>query len=77
MTPARRLVAYSFLVAFADDGTISEAELAMLKRIALEDGEIDAEEREVLKGLFSRVNRDELEGAVWSKIEEFREANEI
>ena len=42
---AKELTAYSFLVAFANDATIDERELAMLKRLALEDRVIDEDLR--------------------------------
>ena len=38
---AKELVGYSFLVVFANDDTIDEKELAMIERLALEDGVVD------------------------------------
>ena len=74
---ARRLIAYSFLVIFANDGTLDEAELKMLEEIALKDGQIDDEERKVLSGIFSRVSRDQVVDSVWKEMQDFREKNEI
>ena len=74
---ARDLIGYSFLVMFANDDTIDENELAMLEKLALEDGKVDDEEREVLRNLFSRVDRDYVAEKVWHEIERFRKDNEI
>lgn len=72
---ARALVAYSFLVVFGNDDSIDAAELAMLKKLALEDGYIDDEEKKVLKNIFSRVDKDRLTDTVWQEIQRFREEN--
>lgn len=69
---ARRLTAYSFLVVFANDGTIDEGELKMLEKLAMEDGVIDDEERKVLSLLFHRVSKESLAEAVWKEMEKFR-----
>ena len=53
---ADELLSYSFLVAFANDDAISEGELSMIKRLALSDGTIDAQERAVLRAIFGRAN---------------------
>lgn len=52
---AKRIEAYSFLVAFARNGTLSANELAFIERLALEDGDIDDEERQILHNIFARV----------------------
>lgn len=74
---ARRLTAYSYLVAFANDGTLDEAELKLLEKIALEDGVIDAEEKRVLGMLFSRVSEETVSAAVWSEIRRFKDEQDI
>jgi len=74
---ARQLVAYSFLVVFANDGTLSESELEMLKRIAMEDGSVDEEEKEVLRQLFARLDNDAVTSTLLEKIEEFKSENGI
>ena len=48
---------YSFLRVFANDGTIDAEELAMLEKLALEDGSVDPRERDVLSRIFARVRR--------------------
>jgi len=72
---ARALVAYSFLVVFARDDTITADELAMLEKLALDDGTIDDEEKKVLGNIFSRVDKDHLTDAVWQEIQNFRDEN--
>jgi hypothetical protein len=57
---ARELACYSFLVVFANDSIADEAEVAMLKRLALEDGVVDDAEKEVLRAVFGRVDDDRL-----------------
>ena len=74
---ARRLTAYSYLVVFANDGTIDEGELRLLEKIALEDGEVDEEERRVLSMLFSRVSKETVSEAVWGEILRFQEEHGI
>jgi hypothetical protein len=69
---AKRLAAYSFLVVFANDGTISSKELEMLERIAIEDNVIDDAEKQVLKTIFSRVSHESVSPEVWQNVEEFR-----
>ncbi len=69
---AQRLTAYSFLAVFADDGTIDEGELAMLEKIALEDGPVDDDERRVLGYLFGRVTEETVPPKVWQEIARLR-----
>ncbi len=74
---AKRLMGYAFLVVFANDDTISEGELHMIEKIALEDKVIDEDEKRILKKIFSRVTKDRLADAVWNEISKFREDNGI
>ncbi len=69
---AKELAGYTFLVVFANDGTIDEKELQMLERLALEDEEVDEQEKQVLRRIFSRINREDCSAGVWLEIEEFR-----
>ena len=69
---AREIMNYSFLVALADDGTIDEGELAFIKRLALKDGVIDDEEKEVLARIFGKLNADDLSTTVRDEIASFR-----
>lgn len=69
---AKELAGYSFLVIFANDGTIDEKELQMLEKLALEDQEVDEQEKRVLRGIFSRIKCEDCNEKVWIEITEFR-----
>ena len=69
---AKELSGYSFLVVFANDQTIDEKELLFLEKLALEDREVDEEEKRVLRNIFTRVNRESCDDDVWREIMEFR-----
>ncbi len=69
---AREIMNYSFLVAFADDGTIDEGELAVIKRLALKDGVLDDKEKEVLARIFGKLNGEALSPTVRTEIANFR-----
>ena len=71
------IMQYSFLRVFANDGTIDEAELAMLEKLALEDGQVDDDERAVLGRIFARVNRDTVTSEVWDEVCRFKERHSI
>lgn len=66
------IVRYSFLKVFADDEMIDAGEWAMLKKLALADGIVDAQERVVLGKVFDRVDPKALDPAVREEIERFR-----
>ena len=74
---SRELASYSFLVVFANDKTIDEAELDMLKKLALEDRQVDEAEKEVLQTIFSRVSQETVSEKVWQEITEFRAKYDI
>lgn len=66
------LVRYSFLVLFAKDRIIDEDEFSFVERLALRDGVIDDEEREVLGAIFERVDLNAMDPDVLEEIEEFK-----
>jgi len=68
----RALASYSFLVAFANDGLLDADELAMLERIALRDGQIDDEEKTVLRQIFARAMEHGVDDQVSVEIQRFR-----
>jgi hypothetical protein len=70
---ADALVGYSFLSVFANDDTISDGELKMLQKLALEDGKIDDDERSILRTVFDRANPDHMDDATKAEIARFRE----
>jgi len=74
---AQELASYSFLVVFANDDTISEAELGMLERLALGDGVVDDAERAVLRDIFARANEAHLTPVVSEEIARFRREYDI
>ncbi len=71
------IMQYSFLRVFANDGTIDADELAMLEKLALEDGSVDPKERDVLSRVFARVNADSVSADIWQQICSFKERHQI
>jgi len=75
---AKQLVGYAFLVILAKEKHgITEAELQMLERLALEDGEVDEAEKDVLRKIFARLDHDEVVHTVLEEIEDFREKYDV
>ena len=66
------ILQYSFLKVFADDELIDAEEMAMLRKLALADGVVDAQERMVLAEVFARVEGTDLDPAVREEIARFR-----
>jgi tellurite resistance protein len=71
------IMRYSFLVAFANDGTVDADELAFIKRLALKDGIVDDNERSVLSQIFSRVSANNVAPEVWQDIQDFKRDHQI
>ena len=71
------IMQYSFLRVFANDGTIDAEELAMLEKLALEDGAVDPKERDVLSRIFARVDARSVSADVWQEICRFKERHQI
>lgn len=71
------IMQYSFLRVFANDGTIDAGELAMLEKLALEDGQVDDRERAVLSRIFERVGSETVSPAVRDEISRFKERYQI
>ena len=67
-----RILQYSFMKVFADDEMIDAGELAVLEKLALADGVVDAQEREVLARIFDRVDPKSLDPKVREEIASFR-----
>lgn len=68
---------YSFMTVFANDATIDAEELAVMQRLALADGTVDAREREVLRSIFDRVSEHTVAPDVWAEIQDFRARHDI
>ena len=66
------LVRWSFLVLFAKDDVLDEEEFEFLERLALRDGMIDENEREVLQHIFDRVDLADMEPDVVQEVNDFR-----
>ena len=66
------IMQYSFLHVFANDGHIDHDELQMLERLALQDGDVDPQEREVLSRVFARVSPQTIAPSVLEEIEQFK-----
>lgn len=71
------IMQYSFLHVFANDGLIDGDELRMIERLALEDGVVDEQEREVLSRVFARVDTATVDAAVADEIRRFKERHAI
>ncbi len=66
------IMQYSFLHAFANDGLIDRDELQMLQRLALQDGEVDERERDVLARVFARINPLSVDPSVLEEVDRFK-----
>ncbi len=69
---ANSIKSYSFLIAFANDGTLDTSEVEFMKGLALEDGIIDEKEKGVLRQIFSRINENMVTVDTWTEITNFR-----
>ncbi len=74
---AKELMGYSFLVVFANDDTIDEAELKLMEKLALEDDVVDEEEKKVLKAIFDRVDKHQITAQLEKEIKSFRKKYNI
>ncbi len=70
-------LAYSSIRVFADDGTLDMGELNFLLGIALKDGQIDADEKRVLRNIFGQVSEDEVSARVWTRMQEIRKKYDL
>ena len=74
---AKAIMSYSFLVAFANDGTLDKAEVQFIKKLALKDGIVDEDEKDILRRIFDRVADDNLTEDTRAEIASFREMYDI
>ena len=70
---AGQLLSYSFLVVFANDGTIDQQEFKFMEQLALEDRIVDEDEKHVLKHIFERPDPQQLSPIVRAEIFAFRQ----
>ncbi len=66
-------IATTSIPIFANDGIVDESELNGLMDLALEDGEIDEDEKRVLACIFDKVNRRNASPNVWNMIADIRQ----
>ena len=70
-------MAFRSIECFSNDGKLDPQELDKIVRIAKQDGEVDENEKRVLRNIFSRLNKDELSSEMVDKIEEIRSKYDI
>lgn len=70
-------LAYSSIPVFADDGTLDMGELNFLLGLALKDGQIDDDEKRVLRNIFKQVAEPEVTPKVWERINEIKKKYEL
>ena len=71
------IMQYSFLRVFANDGIIDRDELQMLERLAMQDGQVDERERDVLARVFARVDPQTIDPSVLQEIQRFKAQYQI
>lgn len=77
LSRAKDIGRYSFLRVFANDDTIDQAELDFMKRLTLQDEDVDDAERETLSTIFGRVSPESVDPDVWADIVRFKERYDI
>ncbi|MDX2226520.1 MAG: hypothetical protein SFY92_05405 [Verrucomicrobiae bacterium] len=69
---AKSIMGYSFLHVFAKANRIDQDELAFIERLALRDGLVDENEKQILHNIFSRVSQETEPAEVWEEICRFK-----
>lgn len=70
-------LAYSSIRVFADDGSLDLEELNFLLGIALRDGEIDEDEKRVLRNIFKQAEAGGLTPRTRDRIAEVRRKHSL
>ena len=70
-------LAYSSVKIFGNDGKVDMGELNFLLGLALKDGQIDDDERRVLRNIFQHAEKTDLNLAVRARIREARRKHSI
>jgi len=65
-------LAYAALAMYSDDQSLSKDELMTLLQIALRDGSMTDREREILRGLFSRIREEDVAADTWLQLQTIR-----
>jgi hypothetical protein len=63
---------YTFLRVFANDRVLDSAELRFIEKLALRDGQVDDDERAVLRRIFARITPDMVRADVRDEIDRFK-----
>lgn len=58
---------------FSDDGKLDSNELDQIVKIALQDGVLDAAEKNVLKEIICSLTRKDLDAELWRRVEQLIE----
>ena len=66
-------MAYSSVKVFADDGKLDTCELNYLLGLALKDGEIDEDEKRVLRNIFKQIEMDSITPVLRERINAVKE----
>jgi len=70
---AKEVMQYSFLVALANDSVIDENEFRFIRKQVLADGVIDDAERDIIRKILDRVDRDKQDPEILAQMEAFLE----
>ena len=70
-------MSFRSIACFADDGKLMPNELDELLEIALRDGEVDENEKRVLRNIFSRLTPEELSKEMVERIDEIRRKYDV
>jgi hypothetical protein len=70
-------IAYSSIKVFTNDGQMDLGELNLLLGLALRDGEVDDEEKRVLRKIFAQAELGKLTSVVKERIAEARRVHAI
>lgn len=65
-------IAVASISCFTDDGTLSRGEVEHLVGLALRDGDVNDEEKRVLKSIFQRVTQGEVSEETWTLMQNTR-----
>jgi LDH2 family malate/lactate/ureidoglycolate dehydrogenase len=66
-------IAIASIHVFSDDGRLDLAELEKLLALALRDGAVDEDEKRVLANILTRAERDGVDEAVLTRIDQARQ----
>jgi len=74
---AKAIRNYAFLKIFADNHSLDAQELSFIERLALEDREVDAEERAALTAIFTKAELLGVSDDVRAEMDRFKKRHGI